>query len=424
MTYDLALVGCGGMGLRHLYGLVELRKRFDSFRLVAVCDRDSEAAEYVAGVAAEELGSRPAAFTDFTDLLSDAGSLDAVDISTDTSSHHTLAEAAFRSGLHVMVEKPMGVTVRACHRMSAAASAAGKTLAVAENYRRDPLCRLAKAILDARAIGEPRFVLDINVGGGDALMHNTAWRARRARGGSYLLEQGVHNADLLLYYMGGVDRVFAETATFEPTVIRRGMAGSPNLEPFYRHRSDDIEADSDMIDADAVDTGFAVLRFSSGAVGQLTLSNASHSHSVSVGTVHGSRGSMILPPSRTGRGPVVMLDGRDQPIEGDGLLALVPDFRLDPITAAFFGGESPIASYNMPFDRIDRTLVAIEYEDFARAIGTGTRPEVDAEAGMAAVALSYSLMESGELGAPVALTDVLEGRAEEYQKPVNQANAL
>ncbi|MDA1348253.1 MAG: Gfo/Idh/MocA family oxidoreductase [Chloroflexi bacterium] len=412
---------CGGVPFRHTYGLIELRKYFDSFRLVAVCDRNESAAEHVAGVAERELGERPAVFDDFDTMLSAVDSLDAVDVAADTASHHTIAEAALRAGLHVIVEKPMGVTLKACRRMYGAAAAAGRTLAIAENYRRDPLCRLAKALLDAGVIGEPRLALDVSVGGGDALMHNTSWRALRSRGGGFILEQGVHNADLLLYYLGEVESVFAETSVLEKTLRRRGI--SADLQSFYSHRADDVFSTSETIEADAVDTGVAVMKFRSGAVCQLTMSRTSPGSHTSLATVHGSLGTMVMPASRSGIGPTVMLEGRE-PLRGEALLELVPDMTLDEPTAAHFGGSRPIASYGMSFEEVDRALVAIELEDFARAIRTGRRPEVDQEAGMRAVALVYAVLESGETGVPVKLRDVMDGTVAEYQRSVDEENDI
>ncbi|MDP7305860.1 MAG: Gfo/Idh/MocA family oxidoreductase, partial [Pirellulaceae bacterium] len=158
MTLDIALVGCGGMGLRHLHGLIEHNKKFDSLRLVAVCDVNADAAQHVADVAEGALRSRPATYTDFDKLLSEVKP-DAIDIVTDTRMHHVFAEMAFDAGVHVMCEKPMGITLKACRRMRDAAERTGMTLSIAENYRRDPLVRLAKALLDGGAIGKPRMVM-------------------------------------------------------------------------------------------------------------------------------------------------------------------------------------------------------------------------------------------------------------------------
>jgi len=72
-----------------------------------------------------------------------------VDITTTPKHHHTIAIEALKHGWHVMVEKPMGLTVRACNLMRKAAEQSDRIFSVAENYRRDPINRLAKALLEA-----------------------------------------------------------------------------------------------------------------------------------------------------------------------------------------------------------------------------------------------------------------------------------
>lgn len=423
MALNIALVGCGGMGLRHLHGFIEHSKKFDTLNLVAVCDVNDQAARHVADVAEEHLGKRPAIHTDFDAMLA-SESLDAIDIVTDTRMHHVFGEAAFAAGVHVMTEKPIAITMKAARRMRDAATASGMTLSVAENYRRDPLCRLAKALLDEGVIGVPRMVMEVSLGGGDTLMHNTAWRALKSRGGGMLIDAGVHTSDLLLYYLGDVSRVYAETGLFETTRYRRAMP--PKLAAFYGHRKDDVQAELDAVEVDAIDTGFGVVRFESGAICNLTISEAVQAHSLRIGTIHGSKGTMTMPGPRSGtRGAEITLNGQDGVLSGDDLLALAPsDFRLDDITAEFFGGPGPIASYKMTFEQADRTLLAIEYEEFARAVESGEPPEVDATVGMKALALSYALLESGEVGAPVSLDDVMEGRVAEYQRSIDADNGV
>jgi predicted dehydrogenase len=74
-TLDLAIVGCGGMGTRHVYGVQELAAvareapGLPSFRLVALCDRDTRNMEILAGVAEEALGARPQPSPVWTPLM-------------------------------------------------------------------------------------------------------------------------------------------------------------------------------------------------------------------------------------------------------------------------------------------------------------------------------------------------------------------
>ena len=167
----LAIVGCGGMGHRHLYGLAELtRAGLSPFELVGACDPVEENAASLADQAQKLLGRRPATAGSL-EALAAAAEVHAIDLTTTPRAHHTVAAEAFGHGWHVMCEKPLGLTARACGIMVEAAAASGRVLSTAENYRRDPMNRLGKALLDAGVIGEPRLMLQHSLGGGDAVLH-------------------------------------------------------------------------------------------------------------------------------------------------------------------------------------------------------------------------------------------------------------
>lgn len=416
METALGIVGCGGMGLRHAWGYIEHRRKFGTVRLAAVCDLHEAAAQHVASVVEAETGARPQVFTDYTEML--ASGIDAVDIVTDTRMHHTFALQAFDAGVHVLTEKPMGLTMAACRLMRDAADAAALVLSIGEQYRRDPMNRLAKALLDAGAIGTPRFALKISIGGGTALMHDTGWRALKSRAGSAIIEQGVHEADLLLFFMGDVDSIAARTGLFTPQRRRAGM--SPALSQFYGHRVEDTFAGETDIEIDQEDTALSVLAFESGAIGQFTLTSSSHGYGAGINTVHGDFGTLIMPPSRSGNPPQVMLGGRDAALSHDDMLALVPEWRLDDIATTLFDGADRMATYDVGFAAIDRMLVALEIEELARAIGSGSRNvEVDAVVGMKALAVCYGVLESGYSGKAVTLSDVMDGTVSDYQAEID-----
>ena len=237
----LGQVGCGRMGLRHLYGQVELRRQgFDTFELVALCDLHESAAGYVAQQAEEAFGRRPRTYSSFETML-ERERLDAVDIVTDTQTHHGYALEAFDAGAHVATEKPMALTVRACQRVVEGARKAGRTLSVSENYRRDPMNRLTRALIQGGAIGEPQMMINMAVGGGGDRRVVTAWRSMKLRSGGPVLEQGVHTADLILYFMGDVLRVSAETHLWDKRLYTTQEPGL--MSGTYAHR---VPEDIDM----------------------------------------------------------------------------------------------------------------------------------------------------------------------------------
>src|SRR5688572_3312563 len=160
----IALVGCGGMGRRHLRGIATLyQSAFSNVELVAVCDLNQENAGFLADEAAELLGSRPQVHADITTMAREIPELQAAGVTTDAGSHHTVAVACLEAGLHLLCEKPLAVTLRGCNRIVETAKRVGKVVSVAENYRRDPINRLIRALIDDGAIGQPRLMIEASV---------------------------------------------------------------------------------------------------------------------------------------------------------------------------------------------------------------------------------------------------------------------
>src|SRR5680860_355230 len=145
----LAIVGCGGMGLRHLAGLGELTRAGEQLvELVAVCDLNVQNASDLADEGLHHLGNRPAVFSDLETMVREVEGVEAADCTTDSGSHHRVATDLLELGLHTMVEKPLALTIRGCDQIIEAAERNRRILSVAENYRRDPINRLARALLD------------------------------------------------------------------------------------------------------------------------------------------------------------------------------------------------------------------------------------------------------------------------------------
>src|SRR5690606_40842761 len=132
-----------------------------------------------ADAAAERLGTRPQVVASMAEL--EPLGVVAVDITTTPRYHHTLGVEAIERGLHAMIEKPVGLTVRACNRIRSAAAASDRVVSVAENYRRDPVNRLAKALIEADVIGSPRYMIHHSSGGGNQMVISV-WRHQKEIG--------------------------------------------------------------------------------------------------------------------------------------------------------------------------------------------------------------------------------------------------
>jgi predicted dehydrogenase len=409
----LAIVGCGGMGHRHLRGLAELhRAGLSRFELVGACDPVEANAHSLADEAAEHFGQRPTVVAGLDALM--PLDVQAVDVTTTPRYHHPVVADALARDWHVMVEKPMGLTARACNLILKAAAKSNRVVSVAENYRRDPVNRLARALLDGGVIGRPRLMLQQSMGGADR-MTISVWRHQKDQSG-LILDVGVHYTDMMEYLLGEIETVYAQTRLYEP--IRKnpaalGEANASNPAGVYGKWQKDMPAE---FEATAEDAAYATLAFKSGAVAQYIEDHAAHGEGGWKRQIHGSRGSMDLPNDRSGRTITLNLGG--EVIDDGRILDLAPDFRLNDVTAALFNGDR-LWRYDFPFPETDRKLIAVEYGEFASAILDGGEIEVDVRQGARSVAVSYAILESGQSGRMVTTDEVLSEQVDAYQREIN-----
>jgi len=141
----VGLVGCGQVTQQsHIPAL----RRSPGARIVAVCDADEDCAQR----AAKQL-QIDKWYVDFADMVR-AERLDVVDICTPPSTHSTLAVQAAEAGCHVLVEKPMALTVDECDRMVAAAAENRVSLGVVHNELFKPVVTAATSIVRNGGIGD------------------------------------------------------------------------------------------------------------------------------------------------------------------------------------------------------------------------------------------------------------------------------
>lgn len=406
----IAIVGCGGMGGRHLLGLKELYESgMCNVELAAACDLRQDNAERLADNAKDLLGARPKVFGGMADMVKAIPDLQGAIITTDAGSHHIVATQAFELGLNVLSEKPLGISIHACNLILAAQKKAGKLLSVAENYRRDPMSRLTRALIDAGVIGQPYLFFDISAGGGNTIII-LPWRHYKHMGGM-VIDGGVHNADMMLYYMGDASEVYAKTKLWEETRYKGARIG---VGDFYQAWYAEIP---DSITATSEDMFVSVIQFKSGAYANWTQFYSGHGKGFGQKALYGSKGSLIVGGTRNGVSPVLNIDGQPE-LTGDALLELVPDYHLDEITQCLYHAERP-ASFQMPFPDADRKLLAIEAYEFADCILKGATPEVDGLVGRRALAICYAGLESGVIGRAVTVDEIEAEQTGVYEAEIN-----
>ncbi|MFZ0216624.1 MAG: Gfo/Idh/MocA family oxidoreductase [Candidatus Dormiibacterota bacterium] len=384
----LALIGCGFMGQRHVRGLGRLRDiAYPGVELAAVCDTDVAQATAAADLAESLLGRRPQIVTVPARLPEQAPEVEGVIVATPPAVHEATVGAALESGLHVLVEKPLSLTVGSARRIVAAAQRARRLLAVAENYRRDPVNRLARALLDAGVIGDVYRAEQRSTGTGGQIAISV-WRHRKQTAG-ILVDMGVHYADVLEYLLGPFDTLTGRARRIDDR--RRDRAGR-------------------LHDVDAEDVCSGLATMASGAIVEWSMDYAARGDRLFRRVLHGSRGTLQIPHDRSGEALRLWLEeaGTVRELAPAEIPGLVPDARLDDVTAALFGGERAF-SYELPFATIDANLLAIEQADFADAVAAGRPPEVGGAAGLSALAVAYGWLDASAAGGTVQVSELLAG---------------
>ena len=380
----LGLVGCGGMGTRHLYGLRELvQSPFSNVELCAVCDIRRENAELAAQEAEKLMGIRPQIFTDLAEMARIVPDLTAVDVVTDPSVHHDVVCQALDLGLHVMVEKPMAITVKACRQMLEAAERNNRHLSVAENFRRDPSARLVHYLLQSGAIGTPYMGLFHSLGPGNGIFI-TPWRHLKERGGA-LLDMAVHFTHMIRYQLGDIAEVYGDVRLVE-------------------------------LPATAEDTSLAMFRMENGATVNWLVGLSGHG-GCGGEVIFGNEGSINGFGTRGGS---ISMQRRGQEARNqEEILASIDGFSLELLAEYLFptgisAGDSAV----------DWKLIALEYYELAEAILNGRKIEVDGGCGLKDVAALYAIFESSRAGRALRMSEVENCEVYAYQAEIDEALSL
>ncbi|WP_108022382.1 Gfo/Idh/MocA family protein [Melghirimyces profundicolus] len=219
------IIGCGHIARKH----VEAIRATDGAILSAVCDKDPERME-------PYLGDGVEGTVDVEEFLGRTD-LDVVNICTPSGFHADLTVRAAEAGKHVLVEKPMALTLEDADRMIQACRENGVQLSVVHPNRFRPAIRELRKRLEAGAFGKFSHAnATVRWNRNQEYYDQASWRGTRAMDGGVLMNQAIHNLDLLLWMMGDVE----EVSSYHATRLRR---------------------------MEAEDTSVSILKFKNGALG-------------------------------------------------------------------------------------------------------------------------------------------------------------
>jgi UDP-N-acetyl-2-amino-2-deoxyglucuronate dehydrogenase len=349
-----ALIGLGKVAATHASALVSLPES----RFVAVHDADPERCEAFA----RSYGVK--AYKRLDDLLEDPD-VQVVSICTPHPQHAETAVRVAESGRHVLVEKPMAITLSDCDAMIEAAAANGVQLGVISQRRfYEPVVRVRRAIDDGR-IGEPALGTLMVLGWrSEDYYRLDPWRGTwSGEGGGVLVTQVTHHLDLFQWLMG-------------PIVELTGYWANLN------HPTIEVE-----------DTAVAVLRFANGALGSIVASNSQKPGLFGRIHVHGTSGASVGVQVESGSAFVSGVTAEVAPPIND--IWTVP------------GEEHLLAAWQREDTERAATIDIMQdyhrrqIEDFLRAIAEGRAPVVSGVDGRKSVELFTAIYRSGRDGRPV-----------------------
>jgi predicted dehydrogenase len=232
---NFAIVGCGRISKRHseLLGLNQI----EGAKLSAVCDIIPEKAQSVG-----ERFKVPH-FTDMHEMMKKA-TVDVVVVLTESGNHaeHVVALAKYKK--HIVVEKPMALTLTDADRMIAACKESGSRLFVVKQNRFNvPVVKLREELEAGRFGKMVMGTIRVRWCRDQSYYDQDSWRGTWKMDGGAFTNQASHHVDLLQWMMGPVESVFAKAKTY-------------------------------LVDIEAEDTGIAMIQFKSGAMGVIEATTA------------------------------------------------------------------------------------------------------------------------------------------------------
>lgn len=364
-----ALVGCGVIGQQH----AQVMARLPGLAVAAVVDVVEPAAARLADLLGGlTAGAPPRVHTSLTEALA-VGDIDLVCICAPSGLHVDLAMEALAAGAHVIVEKPLDVSLPKARRLAAAAAESGRVVSVISQHRFDPA-----SVAVARAIQTGRFgritsaVASVAWWRAQAYYESGTWRGTwDLDGGGAVMNQGVHTVDLLVWFLGTPVEVTAHTA-------------------LLAHRGIEVE-----------DTAVALVRFASGALAVLHCTTAAFPGLTARIQVHGDAGSAVIDNDR-----LLYFHAADaaQKQGGQSSYGLAGGGNQADQEV----GSAGAAVNTRGADDLQTSHQA-QYADVLRAIRDATRPTVGIQEGTLALATVRAVYVSATLGRPVLVDEVLAG---------------
>lgn len=332
------IVGAGSVSSLHATAI----SNCPNARLVAVADVSEERARRIAGDAT--------VYTDYRALL-ERNDVDVVCICVPSGMHMPVCIDAAQAGKHVLVEKPLEITVERADAIIQACDAAKVKLGVIFQLRFMPDVRAVKEIVESGTLGK------LTLGNAYVKWHRSQeyydssdWRGTWTMdGGGALMNQAIHHVDLLQWMMGPVASIFGYTANLV-------------------HKRIEVE-----------DTAVACLQFVNGALGTIEACTSAQKGVPARLEIRGEKGAVALEDGR-----IVWWDVDETP-QPEEKCAHLGSGASDPTAITSIGHQAQI-------------------EDMVQAIREDRPPVVDGHEARKAIEIVTAIYRSAETGLPIDIS--------------------
>ncbi len=352
--YNISIAGCSRVAHLHAKAI----QNIPFARLTGVWSRTSQTAKTFAQQ------YKTVAYSDISEMVA-ANNVDLVIVCTAHPFHSKPAAEAAKAGANVLVEKPLASNLQDCDDIIKICKENNVKLGVISQRRWYEPVRRVKNAIESGKIGKPVLATVTMLGWRDKEYYDSdEWRGTwKMEGGGVLVNQSPHQLDILLWYMGEIDEVYG---------IWR------NLNHPY------IEVD---------DTAIAIVKFKSGAIGNILVSNSQKPGIYGKVHIHGENGASAG----------VQTDGGAMFIAGKTGVAEPPVNDLWTIPGEEHLLNEWINQDIETFNNCDPTIRYIQYqiEDYLNAIANNTEPFVTGEAGRRTVELFTAIYRSTRDNQPV-----------------------
>jgi len=338
---NFALVGCGRIAKRHseLLGFNEI----NGAKLVSVCDNVIDKANKIA----EQF--KVSAYQDMDEMMK-SESIDVVVVLTPSGLHAEHVINLSKYGKHIMVEKPMALTVKDTENMIYACDVNHiKLFIIKQNRFNVPIVKLREA-LDAGRFGKLTLgTVRVRWARHQAYYDQDSWRGTWAMDGGVLTNQASHHVDMLEWMMGDVESVFAKMTTA-------------------------------LADVETEDTAVVTLKFKNGALGIIEATTATRPTNLEGSiSILGEHGTVVVGGVAVNEMQTWVFEDEQ---EGDS--SVLEEFSVNPPNVYGFGHQA-------------------YYEHVVDCIVNGSANLVDGLQGRKSIELISAIYESAETGKEVFL---------------------